>query len=153
MDGVNARLPVASEVREPKAQVPGLTNDLLRISSELDQADFFEITDRTKSASLSLFSHECLGRLRLLAWGDFVVLVFRRTDARHLSIGVMLKNLSQHGWKASVSLDSPEFLYRVLDRPAELVIASQIHVLLEEMDLSVNALKLGLCEDLSAQEG
>jgi hypothetical protein len=88
----------------------------------------------------------------LLAWGDFVVLVFRLTDARHGSIGVMLRNLSQHGWKASDSLDSPEFLYRVLHRPADLVIASQIHVLLEEMDLSVNALKLGLCEDLSAQE-
>lgn len=64
----------------------------------------------------------------------------------------MLKNLSQHGWKASVSFDSRDFLYRVPNRPAELVIASQIHVLLEEMDLSVNVLKLGLCKDLSAQE-
>lgn len=87
MDGVKARLPVASESREPKAQVPGITNDLLRISSELGHAEFFEISDRTKSATLSLFSHECLGRLRLLAWGDFVVLVFSFTDARRRSIG------------------------------------------------------------------
>ena len=57
----------------------------------------------------------------------------------------MVDGLSDHGWSTSSETASPDFVYRYLRAPKDLVIASQIMLLLNSLTLPATALKPGTC--------
>ncbi len=146
MDGVKARLPEKLNTREPKAVVPGLGKELMRIHEVMSGTPLLEISDRLTLTSLSVFKTKCLGVLRVFDWGSFVVIVFKINSDERPREKNMLDSLSDHGWSTSSETASPDFVYRYVSAPKDLAIASQIMLLLNSLTLPTTALKPGTCK-------
>jgi len=145
VDGVKARLPEKLDLRDPKAVVPGLGKELMRIHEVSSGASFFEISDRLTLTSLSVFESKCLGVLRVFDWGSFAVIVFKLNSNGRSREKDVLGSLSDHGWRTSSEAASPEFIYRYLSAPEDLTISSQILLLLNSLNLPATALKPRPC--------
>ena len=145
MDGVKARLPEVLDRRDPKALVPGLSKDLTTISEVMASAPLIQIADRIALTSFSVLNEECIGVGRVFDWGSFAVIVFKFNSNNRTREKDVLHNLSVHGWSASSRTASPKFIYRYLSAPKDLVIASQIMLLLNSLTLPATALQPGPC--------
>jgi len=145
VDGVKARLHEKLNPREPKAVVHGLGKELMRIHEVMSGTPLLEISDQLTMTSLSVFKTKCLGVLRVFDWGSFVVIVFKINSNERSREKNMLGSLSEHGWSTSSETASPAFVYRYLSAPKDLVIASQIMLLLNSLTLPATALKPGTC--------
>jgi hypothetical protein len=145
VDGVKARLPEELNPREPKAVVPGLGKELMRIHEVISGTPILEISDRLTLTSLSVFKTKCLGVLRVFDWGTFAVIVFKINGNERSPEQDVLESLSDHGWSTSSETGSPEFIYRYLSAPKDLTIASQIMLLLNSLTLPATGLKPGPC--------
>lgn len=145
MDGVKARLPEVFGRRDPKALVPGLSKDLTTISEVMASAPLIQIADRIALTSFSVLNEECIGVGRVFDWGSFAVIVFKFNSNDRTREQDVLDNLGSHGWSTSSETASPEFIYRYLSAPKNLVIASQIMLLLNSLTLPATALKPGPC--------
>jgi len=148
VDGVKARLPEVLDRRDPKALVPGLSKDLTTISEVMAAAPSIQISDRIAFTSFSVMNETCIGVVRVFDWGSFAVIVFKFNSNNHPREKDVLDNLGSHGWITSSETASPEFIYRYLSAPKDVVIASQIMLLLNSLDLPATALKPGLCSVL-----
>lgn len=145
MDGVKARLPEVLDRRNPKALFPGLSKDLTTISEVMAAAPPIQISDRIAFTSFSVMNAKCIGVVRVFDWGSFAVIVFKFQGNDRPREKDVLHNLSDHGWSASSGAASPKFIYRYLSAPKDLVIASQIMLLLDSLTLPSTALKPGPC--------
>lgn len=145
MDGVEARLPEFVDRRDPKALVPGLSKEITTIVEVMASAPLIQISDRIALSSFSVLNEKCIGVGRVFDWGSFAVIVFKFNSNFRPREKDVLGSLGNHGWSTSSETASPDFIYRYLSAPKDLVIASQIMLLLNRLDLPATALKPGLC--------
>ncbi len=108
-------------------------------------APLIQIADRMALTSFSVLNEECIGVGRVFDWGSFAVIVFKFNSNDRTREKDVLHYLSDHGWSASSGAVSPKFIYRYLSAPKDLVIASQIMLLLDSLTLPSTALQPGPC--------
>jgi hypothetical protein len=145
VDGLKARLPEVLNRRDPKALVPGLSKDLTTINEVMAAVPSIQISDRIAFTSYSVMNAKCIGVVRVFDWGSFAVIVFKFNSNNHPREKDVLDNLGDHGWSSSSGTASPKFIYRYLSAPKDLVIASQIMLLLDSLTLPSTTLKPGPC--------
>lgn len=143
MDGVKARLPEPPSDRRPAAFSPGIEPGLARIEAVMAKASFFEITNRIRVTSFSIQAGECLGKLHYFVWGTFDVLVFKFLEPCPRVLSKVRDDLESHGWEGPRAQYSAESLVRVLNDPSEIVVSSQILLLLNSLGLPSSTLRIG----------